>query len=395
MWPTPRLWSREFGLACFGYLVVMLGATLPTPIYPLYQQQFNISQWMVTLIYGVYAMGTMAALLGCGGWSDQIGRRPILFAALATSALSSVLFIVGTTIGSLLIARILSGASAGFAAGTATVFIIELAPPTRRHAATLFATGVNSLGLGLGPLLGGLFAQYGPWPTRLVYGVHLALLALAVAAVGKVPETITVSQKANLRIRALALPKAVRRAFIPAAIAGIAGFAVLGFFSALTPAFMRGVLGLQNLALSGLMVFLLFSASAVGQLALALYRDQRAMGTSCVWLASGALMVAASITASSLSLLIAGILLAGIGQGLGFRAGLADITLASPAAQRGAVNSLYFVVLYTALSAPIFGLGLWADAAGLREAGIGFSVIIAALALSTLLALVLLRRRKR
>lgn len=372
----------------------MIGTTLPTPIYPLYQQHFGLTQLTVTLIYGVYALGTMSALIFCGAWSDQIGRRPIIFAAIAASALSGILFVIEMNITSLYIARILSGASAGFATGTATVFVIESAPVERRQTATLWATGVNSVGLGLGPVLGGCFAQYGPWPTRLVYIVHLFLLIFATIAVKKAPETVSVVANPSLRIRKLGLPKEAQRAFIPAAIAGIAGYSVLGFFAALTPAFMRSVLGVQNLALAGLMVCLLFIASALGQMTLRLFHDQRAMIVSCIILAGGSLIVASSVFLSSFIALTSGVLLAGIGQGLGFRAGLADVTLTAPATRRGEVNSLYFVVLYTALTLPIVGLGLWSDTHGIRSAGFGFSLIVAALALVALGALFVVQRKR-
>ena len=41
------------------------------------------------------------------------------------------------------------------------------------------ATAANMDGLGLGPLIAGLFAQYAPHPTTLVFEVYLAVLAVA------------------------------------------------------------------------------------------------------------------------------------------------------------------------------------------------------------------------
>jgi MFS family permease len=47
----------------------------------------------LTLIFATYAFGVLAALLLAGRLSDQVGRRPVLLAALATLMLSSVLYI--------------------------------------------------------------------------------------------------------------------------------------------------------------------------------------------------------------------------------------------------------------------------------------------------------------
>ena len=390
--PQPRtptgLFNQGLVLVSLAFLVTMIGTTLPTPLYPLYQHQFHISQLMVTVIFAVYAAGTIAALLLCGSWSDQLGRRVIVYAALAFSALSAMLFAWGASLPWILVARVLSGISAGLVTGAATIFVIELAPAQDHHKAALLAAVINMGGLGLGPLLGGLLAQYAPWPTHLVFIVDLTLIALAAAGLAMAPETVKVSAQPRLRLQILAVPHEVRGVFLPAAIAGIAGFAVLGFFNALTPAFISNILGLHHLALIGMVVFVVFAASTAGQLALGLLPQRFALPAGCVLLAFGALVVAAAIITSSLALLIVGAILAGSGQGLGFRAGLAAVAHASPEARRAEVISSFFVVLYTAISVPVIGLGLWSDALGLRSAGTGFAVIVAALSLLALLTLV-------
>jgi hypothetical protein len=75
---------------------------------------------------------------------------------------------------------------------------------------------------------------------------------------------------------------------------------------------------------------------------------------------------------------------AGLGQGLSFRAGLAAINDASPADRRGEVASSFFVVAYVAISVPVVGVGVVAQLASLRAAGLIFTAIVAALALTVL-----------
>lgn len=43
-----------WGVAC-AYLVTMLGATLPTPLYSLYQQRFGFSAGVLTVVFATYA----------------------------------------------------------------------------------------------------------------------------------------------------------------------------------------------------------------------------------------------------------------------------------------------------------------------------------------------------
>jgi MFS family permease len=106
--------------------------------------------------------------------------------------------------------------------------------------------------------------------------------------------------------------------FVPAAIAGFAGFMVLGLFTAVAPAFLAQVLGLSNHALAGLVVFAVFAASTAGQLALERVPQRRALPIGCLILIVGVGLVGAGVSSASLILLLAGAVVAGLGQGLGF-----------------------------------------------------------------------------
>ena len=111
---------------------------------------------------------------------------------LALSALSAVAFLAAHGIGLMLVGRMLSGLSAGIFTGTATVAVVELAAPEQRNRATLLATVANIGGLGCGPLVAGLLAQYvGSSPLRLPFVVDLVLLGLGFVAVLLIPETVT------------------------------------------------------------------------------------------------------------------------------------------------------------------------------------------------------------
>src|SRR5437899_8779653 len=83
-----------FWLVAYVFAATMLGTTLPTPIYVIYQSQWHFSSGIVTVIFATYAAGVLAALLLAGRSSDQVGRRRVLAAALGFSALSTVVFIL-------------------------------------------------------------------------------------------------------------------------------------------------------------------------------------------------------------------------------------------------------------------------------------------------------------
>ena len=386
--------NRRFAFAgvTYAFAVTMLGTTLPTPLYPLYQRRFGFSELMITVIFATYAAGVICALLLFGGVSDQIGRRPVLLLGLAVSALSAVVFLVAGGLAPLLLGRILSGLSAGIFTGTATATLVDVAPSHNAERATLVATLANMGGLGCGPLLAGLLAQWGPLPLRLPFWIDLALLVPAAVAVVALPEPVAMTARPHIQPQRLTVPAEMRTIFIRAALAAFAGFAVLGLSTAVAPAFLGHTLGVGSDAVVGLVAFSAFAASAAGQLLLEVVPRQMALPGGCAMLIAGAAVLALGLVVTSLALLVTGIVVAGVGQGLSFRAGLTGVNSASPPAHRAEVASSFFVVAYLAISAPVIGVGVLAQAAGLRSAGIVFAACVAALAA---IVLVLLAGQRR
>src|SRR4051794_6888850 len=86
--PAERVRSRGplAGITAFAFWAVMMGTTVPTSLYPLYKSQFAFGSLTVTILFAVYALGVVAGLLVFGRVSDQVGRKPVIFAALLVAA---------------------------------------------------------------------------------------------------------------------------------------------------------------------------------------------------------------------------------------------------------------------------------------------------------------------
>lgn len=373
--------------AAFAFSVVMIGTTMPTPLYPIYQDAFGFSQLMITIIFAAYAFGVIAALVITGRWSDQLGRRPLLFAGIVCSIISDLVFWQADGLAMILVGRVLSGLSAGIFTGTATVAVLELAPPHWRERATFFATAANMGGLGLGPMLAGALSQYLPSPLELTYLIHIALALLAFICIWRTPETVTRPTQPKLSLQRLNVPPEVRGVFVPAAIAGFAGFAVCGFFTSIAPAMMGKVLGYDNRLLIGVVAGSIFIASTLGQFLQGKLPLRLRLPIGCATLVAGVTPVALGIHFQSLTLFMAGAVIAGMGQGIAFRAGLGAINAACPPAERAAVTSTFFIVAYIAISVPVIGIGLMASLLSLKATGIIFSIFVGFMAAVALLIL--------
>jgi predicted MFS family arabinose efflux permease len=286
----------------------------------------------------------------------------------------------------LLVGRFLSGVSAGVFTGTATATLSDLAGESRKRQASLTAAIANIGGLGLGPLVAGALAKYVSAPITTPYAVHLGLVLIAMGAVLATPETVRVDGPRRLRFQRLGIPSGSRAAFIQAGTAGFAGFAVLGFFTAVCAATLA-LLGHHNPLLTGVVVFSVFAASAAGQTASMRIATHSALlrGTAVLVVGSGLLGVA--IGEKSLGVLIAGGVIAGAAQGLSFRSALGAVSALAPPAQRAQVSSTFFAVCYVGISLPVVAIGAASNAYGLVRTGEVFGGVIAAVALAAFVSL--------
>ncbi len=389
MSPTRR--GLPFALLAYAFAAIMVGTTLPTPLYAVYSDQMHFAVLTTTVIYATYAGGVLFALLVFGRWSDAIGRRPVLLAGVGCALISAAVFLVADSVPELLVGRVLSGLSAGIFTGTATAAVIEAAPPSWKTRAAAVATVANIGGLGTGPVLAGVLAQYAPNPLKLTYIVHIALMVLAAVAILLVPETS--SRTGKLGLQRLSVPPEVRSVFITAALAAFAGFAVTGLFTSVAPSLLTNIIGIGNHALAGVMAGSIFGASAVAQIAGTRISPQRAVALGCAILTVGMGILVVALHYSSLAGLIIAAVVAGIGQGISFSRGLAAVAERTPAERRAEVSSTYFVVAYIAISIPVIGEGFAAQAWGLRTGGTVFAIAVGVLALVCLTAI--LRQESR
>ncbi|MGW2916070.1 MFS transporter [Streptomyces asoensis] len=362
------------------FAVCMAGTTLPTPLYGLYREKFGFSELTVTVVYAVYAFGVIGVLLLAGNASDTVGRRPVLLVGLGCAAASAVCFLAATGVGWLYAGRLLSGLSAGLFTGAATAYVMDLAPSGGASRATFVATAANMGGLGCGPLLAGLLAQYAAWPLYLPFAVHLALVACSVAVVLRLPETVRDRAPVSaVRPQRPGLPPRVRPVFGPAAIASFVGFALFGVFTSVSPAFLAESLDVDNHAVSGLVVALAFFASTAGQSVVVRVGVGRSLPLGSAALLTGLALLAGALLWDSLALVVLSALVGGGGQGLAFRGALSAVAGASPADRRAAVISALFVVAYTGISLPVIGVGVLVGPLGLEGAGLVFIACMAVL----------------
>lgn len=350
-----------FWVVAASFLLMMAFATVPTPLYALYQQRDGFETFTVTLIFAAYAVGVMVALSFGGHISDWVGRRRMLVIAALVEAASSIIFLLPGAVPVLLAARFVSGLAVGLLTAAATAGLSEL----RIHhtgdvgiAATV-ATVANLGGLALGPLIGGLFAEWSAWPLFAPYLVFLAALIIAALLLRRIPETVTtVPLRTSYRRQRVAVPRERRSAFLLAGTAAFAAFAITGFFGSVSPAFLAQIGGVHDRLAVGATAFAVFGAAAVAQLACGRLAPRAQIVTGASAVLTGMTMIALAALIASTALFIVGGVIAGFGVGFLFRSALITGAALGDATRRGEVLAGIFLMAYAGMTLPPILIGL-------------------------------------
>lgn len=306
-------------------------------------------------------------MLTLGQLSDPVGRKGVLIGALVALSVAQVYLATEPPLGGLLAARAIQGLATGAFFGTCTAFLVDWAPTGRRGWVSVLAS-VSVRG-GLGPGLGGLFAEYAAAPLRTPFLVHLVAIAVAIVIIATVPETVLVRSRRPLTLR-LEVPAEDHAVFWRVLVPSGMLFSLFdGVCLSLIPVFQVRELDVTNYALVGAAGFLVLVSGALSQIVF----HRLSATPAIVWglgVASAAFVgVVIGAPLRSPALVLSSIAITGAACGLVFKGGVDLCTRIALAADRGKLISSYYVACYLGgFSVPLLVVGILADIVGLTTA---------------------------
>lgn len=390
-----RTANRAASYTLDGSIVAALlaASSAPTPLYPLYQDQWGLSALTITVVFSAYALTLLVALLTVGALSDHLGRRPVLMGALVLEAASMVLLASAHSAGLLIAARILQGAATGAATSAAGAALLDLEDPRRPGRSALTNSIAPVAGMAAGVLASTLLVRFAPAPLSTVYVLLAALFAAQAIAVTFTPESAHPHTGAlrSLRPR-LAVPPSARRALLTAGTAIAAIWALGGYYSSLGPAFVRLVAPDAPHALAGMVFFIVSAAAALTVLTLRRTAPfAAATGGTLAVLPSAALSLL-GLHGAGLPAVYAGATLAGIAFGAVSQGALRMMLASLDARDRATTLAAYYVLSYLSMSLPAIAAGAATQRYGLRTAYHTYAIAAAILAIAAVAALTASRR---
>jgi MFS family permease len=374
-----------FAAAAAVYILFMSASSAPSPLYVIYQSEWNFSATTLTTVFAVYVLGMIATLLVLGALSDHIGRRPVLAAAIALEAVSMVLFITADGVPVLLIARLVQGIATGGALTTLGATLVDLNPPHAPKRAGIVNGVAPTFGLALGALGCGVLAQYAPQPTRLVYILLLVALVLSELLVLVMPETTQrkpgVVRSLQPRLGVAERLRADLFGLIPILVAS---WALGGLYLSLGPSVAASSFGLSSHVMGGLVVTLLCAPASITVFALRGWPTERTLALAATLLLLGTATGLLGMEANSLTLAAVGTAIAGVGFGASALATFGTLTRIAAPAERGELFAVAYLISYLAYSIPAVAAGIATSHVGLHETSVVYSaavIVFCALAL--------------
>jgi predicted MFS family arabinose efflux permease len=380
--------SKSLAFSLLASLVVsfLAGSAAPTPLYAVYQAAWGFTPITVTVVFGIYALAVLGALLVLGGLSDYIGRRPVLLVTVLLQAVAMLIFATAASVSALILARVIQGISAGAAVGALGAGMLDI---DRQKGTIANAVGPMT-GTATGGIVSGVLVQYFPAPLHLVYFMFIAIFLMQAIGIAFMPESVTRKPGALAALRPqFRLPPALRVPMMLAAPTLLATWALAGLYGSLGPTLVRQLAGGGSLLLGGLALFVLAGSGALTVLYLRAHGAQSMMRFGTMALVAGVALTLVAITGNSLAGFFVGTAIAGMGFGAGFQGAIRSVVPLAQAHERAGVLSVLYVVAYLAMGVPavlggigvVHGGGLLSTA---REYGFAVMALAAVALLGTL-----------
>lgn len=368
--------SNSYLWVCFAMIVGVMGTALASPLYPLYQDAWALSTGSITILYVVYMASALCSLLFLGRLSDQRGYMVVLRGGLIIITTGVLFSAVAWGYWSFLLSRVVIGLASSLIVTSASIGLTKLNRSGDLQRAASTSSLLLAFGFGLGPVLGGLIAQWSTYPLRTSYipSVIMGIMAIyTLFLVPHTPPTPSTAPKRALWRPSLYLPEGSKRpVFLIGAFCAFTAFAMFSLYASLAPSFMSTMVPWHGPAVSGLSIGVILFLSAGTQLLTRRWSTKFNVLLGLVFFTAGNGLLILNTQQASPWLFISCVLFTALGHGMCLIGGMSIVNHVATPEHRAATTSSYLIIGYLGAIAPILGMGYLADQFGMTAALISF-----------------------
>src|SRR5271154_2899382 len=168
------------GVVCFGAFMGQLDASIVTITFPAMEHDFGVPVAGVQWVSLIYLLGLIALLAPAGRLGGALGRKLVYTYGFALFTAASAACGLAPSLAVLIVLRLVQAVGAAMLQSNSVALVTTSAPKDRMRFALGIQAGAQSVGLALGPTLGGLLTSTVGW--RAVYWVNVPVGIAAIVA---------------------------------------------------------------------------------------------------------------------------------------------------------------------------------------------------------------------
>jgi MFS family permease len=177
---NPRAPWLAVAVVCFGAFMGQLDASIVTLTFRPMERAFSAPLAAVQWVSLAYLLALVALLTPAGRLADAVGRKLVYGYGFVVFTIASAACGLAPSLGVLVACRLVQAIGAAMLQANSVALVTTSVPPGRMRMALSVQAAAQSVGLGLGPTLGGLLTETAGW--RAVYWINVPVGCLAVVA---------------------------------------------------------------------------------------------------------------------------------------------------------------------------------------------------------------------
>ncbi|MBY7144895.1 MFS transporter [Virgibacillus sp. NKC19-3] len=211
-----KLWTKDFTIVSvanfFLYLVFYL-LLVTMSVYAV--EQFRVSESQAGLVTGIFVIGTLIGRLVIGRLITTIGNKKMLYFGLIFFILMSLFYFVDAGITFFLITRLLHGIALGAASTATGTIVAEVIPEHRKGEGIGYYSMSITLATAIGPFIGLYMSSHMDYQVIFIFCLALAIISFIISLFAKIPvvknpiKTASAPRKKKIKLSDFMEPKAL------------------------------------------------------------------------------------------------------------------------------------------------------------------------------------------
>jgi MFS family permease len=188
---TGRIYSLHFVLLCLSNALFSASFNMMIPELPAYLTRMGGADYKGYII-GLFTLMAGLSRPFSGKLTDTVGRVPVMIFGSLVCVICSLVYPLISSVGAFLLLRFFHGFSTGFKPTGTAAYVSDLVPVTRRGESMGMVGLFSTIGMSMGPAIGGYLAVR--WNINIMFRLSAVFALLSVVILIGMKETLTNKQ---------------------------------------------------------------------------------------------------------------------------------------------------------------------------------------------------------